>query len=228
MFRKPRLHFAAILLAYLCAQETFAAPTQDMQQIKLAVLKLTFIEISLAEQELIRTTLYENLMKDERITLMTEAQVRKELVSLGIDPAGLDDEADYMRTAQALRVDYVLVGKFDNIGGFVLTTFTVFPSPKGTQGQYEGGKILDMLKQEGIPELIKSMTPTLAKQQPDTIIIEPPPPKTVESKKRPKWRLIALGGTAVGGVVTAVLLSSRGGSKETAVNEGLPRPPKTP
>jgi hypothetical protein len=147
MFRKPRLHFAAILLACLCAQATFAAPTQDTQKIKLAALKLT--------------------------------------------------------------------------------SFTVFPSPKGL-GQYEGGKILDMLKQEGSPELIKSMTPTLAKQQPDTIIIEPPPPKTVESKKRPKWRLIALGGTAVGGVVTAVLLSSRGGSKETAVNEGLPRPPKTP
>jgi hypothetical protein len=205
-----------------------AAPWHDAQaqQTKLAVLKLTFTELSLEEQDRLRTTLYDNLRKDERIILMTENEVRQKLVSSAIDPAEMDDDTDYMRAAQVLPVDYVMVGKFEKIGDFVLTNFRVFPSPKGTQGQYEAGKILDMLVQEEIPkigEMIRRDIAPAVVTLPDTMPpLEPP-------KKKSKWRLVALGGgTAIGGVVAAVLLSGRGDNGKGSSVEGLPRPPRTP
>jgi len=230
MFRKTRLNFAAIGLVYLCAPAAFAAPMQDTLKTKLAVLKIAFTELSLEEQGRLRTTLYDNLIKDKRIILMTEAETRKELVASGIDPAEMNDDTDYMRAAQVLPVDYVLVGKFDKIGDFVLTNFRVFPSPKGTQGQYEAGKILDMLVQEEIPKISEMIQRDIASAsaapRPDTTSSkELRPPVIVERKKRSKSRWFVLGGAAVGGVTAAVLLSSR--EKETPP-EGLPRPPRTP
>jgi len=230
MLRKTRLNFAAMLLVSMCAPAAFAAPVQDTQKTKLAVLKIAFTELSLAEQNRLRTTLYDNLIKDKRIILMTETEVRQKLVASGIDPAEMDDDTDYMRAAQVLPVDYVLIGKIDKIGDFVLTNFRVFPSPKGTQGQYEAGKIFDMLVQEEIPKISemiqRDIASTLATPPPDTTsreekIIVPP-------KKKSKSRWLVLGGaTAVGGVVAAVLLGGGGGGKPPIV-EGLPRPPKTP
>lgn len=229
MLRNSRLHFAAIGLIYLCALAAFAAPVQDTPKTKLAVLKIAFTELSLEEQNRLRTTLYDNLIKDKRIILMTETEVRQKLVSAAIDPAELDDDTDYMRAAQVLPVDYVLVGKIDKIGDFVLTNFRVFPSPKGTQGQYEAGKIWDMLVQEEIPkigEMIRrDIAPAMAIVEPDTtrreekVIIAP--------KKKHKWRLIALGGAAVGGITAAVLLGG-GDNREPPPPAGLPRPPRTP
>jgi len=230
MLRKTRLNFAAILLVSLCIRTAFAAPLQDAQEqkTKLAVLKIAFTELSLEEQNRLRTTLYDNLIKDKRIILMTETEVRQKLVSSGIDPAEMDNDTDYMRAAQVLPVDYVLIGKIDKIGNLVLTNFRVFPSPKGTQGQYEAGKIWDMLVQEEIPkigEMIRrDIAPAIAVVQPDTTrreekVILPP-------KKKSKWRLFALGGAAVGGVAAAVLLG--GGGDPPKPIEGLPRPPRTP
>lgn len=230
MRNKTRFHFTAILLVALCAPAAFAAPIQDTLKTKLAVLKIAFTELSLEEQDRLRTTLYDNLIKDKRIILMTETEVRQKLVSAGIDPAELDDDTDYMRAAQMLPVDYVLVGKFDKIGDFVLTNFRVFPSPKGTQGQYEAGKILDMLVQEEIPKISEMVQRDIA-----SVLAIPPPDTTsreekviVPSKKGTKWRLVALGGvTAVGGIIAAVLSGGGGDGKGTIV-EGLPRPPRTP
>jgi len=234
MLRKTRLNFAAILLVSLCIRTAFAAPLQDAQEqkTKLAVLKIAFTELSLEEQDRLRTTLYDNLIKDKRIILMTETEVRQKLVSSGIDPAEMDDDTDYMRAAQVLPVDYVLIGKFDKIGDFVLTNFRVFPSPKGTQGQYEAGKIWDMLVQEEIPkigEMIRrDIAPAVAVMQPDTArIVKPRPPVIDERKKGSKTLWFVFGGAAVGGVTAVVLLSSGGDGKPPVV-EGLPRPPRTP
>ena len=55
MLRKPRFHFAAIGLIYLCAPAAFAAP-QDTLKTKLAVLKIVFIDLSLEEQNRLRMT----------------------------------------------------------------------------------------------------------------------------------------------------------------------------
>jgi hypothetical protein len=226
MLRKLRSYFAAIGLVYLCSPATFAAPMQDTRQTKLAVLKLTFTELSLQEQDRLRTTLYDNLSKDKRILLMTETEVRQKLVASAIDPAEMNDDTDYMRAAQVLPVDYVLVGKFDKIGDFVLTNFRVFPSPKGTQGQYEAGKILDMLVQEEIPKIGEMIRRDIASTvvTPDTTSSEKTEPEP--RKKWPTWRLFALGGAAVGGVTAIVLLGGSGGGKPP--DEGLPRPPRTP
>jgi hypothetical protein len=218
-----------MMLACLLAPAAFAAPMQDTQQTKLAVLKIAFTELSLEEQNRLRTTLYDNLIKDKRIILMTETEVRQKLVASGIDPAEMNNDTDYMRAAQVLPVDYVLIGKFDKIGDFVLTNFRVFPSPKGTQGQYEAGKIWDMLVQEEIPkigEMIRrDIAPAVAVTQPDSTRREEQ--VVVSPKKKSKWRLFALGGAAVGGVAAAVLLGG-GGKDEPLIVEGLPRPPKTP
>jgi len=228
MRNKTRFHFTAILLSCLCAPAAFAVP-QDTPKTKLAVLKLAFTELSLEEQNRLRTTLYDNLSKDKRIILMTETEVRQKLVSSGIDPAEMDDDTDYMRAAQVLPVDYVLIGKIDKIGDFVLTNFRVFPSPKGTQGQYDAGKIWDMLVQEEIPKISqmiqRDIVPPVAVVQPDTA--RPEEQVIVSPKKKSKWRLFALGGAAVGGVTAAVLLGG-GGKGEPPPPEGLPRPPKTP
>ena len=231
MLRKTRLNFAAMLLVSMCAPAAFAAPVQDTQKTKLAVLKIAFTELSLAEQNRLRTTLYDNLIKDKRIILMTETEVRQKLVSSGIDPAEMDDDTDYMRAAQVLPVDYVLIGKIDKIGDFVLTNFRVFPSPKGTQGQYEAGKIWDMLVQEEIPKISqmiqRDIASALVAPRPDTTSREERQPP---AKKGSKARWFVLGGaTAVGGVVAAVLLGGGGRDKGTINDgDGLPRPPRTP
>lgn len=235
MINKSRFYFAAILLSCLWARVAFTAPLQHTQEpkIKLAVLKITFIELSLEEQDRLRAALYENLMKDERTTLMTEAQTRNELVSVGTDPAELNDEVGYVRAAQILRADYVLVGKIEKIGEFVVTTFRVFPAPKGTQGQYEAGKIMDMLVQEEIPkisELIRrDIKSALAQQPPDTTGKEPAPlHPIVEPKKGSKLRWLMLGGAAAGGITAVVLMSAGGGEGEPPAPRGLPRPPVVP
>lgn len=215
MLNKKPLHIVFILLLYLCAHNAFALSFQTSQagKKKLAVLKITFEDFSEQDKDTVNTTFYQYLSRDKRLTVMTETQVRNNLIPLGIDPSEIDDEAGYIRAGQVLNVDYVLVGNMDKIGNFVEVTFRVFTMPRGMQKKYPGGKTLDLLIKEEIPNIIKLIHQDLV------------PGETKEPGKKSAWRWIAIGGAA-GGVASAIFFLS--GRKEKNEIEPLPRPPTVP
>lgn len=219
MTRSMTMRFLCALLACLCVAGGWSndAQAQAISKVKLAVFRVTFIEIAEAEQERLRATLYEHLRQDERTELRTETESRAVLVALGKRPEDMTQDADYLEAARYLQVDYVLLGNFEKIGNFVRTNFRIFPRPTGTDSTYEGGQLNDMLVQEEIPKIQRfihgSVMPAMAEEEP-----------VVENKKKRKWPWLVLGGVGVGGGLTLVALL---GPKETDV-EPLPRPPIVP
>jgi TolB-like protein len=245
MLGKSQAPFAAIVLSCFFTQASFAMPSQIQkeQKKKLAVLKVTYVDFTKDEQEMVNTAFYEHLARDERIAVITETQSRAELLPLGIEPTEINDEAGYIHAGQVLRVDYILVGNMEKVGDFVEVTFRVFTMPRGIpQKDYPGGKTLDLFVKQEIPKIVEDIQRDLELSQitqlptgPDTVQVafpKPPAQKEIvegkKSSKRKKWPLIAIGGAVVtGGTVVAVLLSS-GGDEGGTAPRGLPRPPVVP
>ena len=204
---------------------------------KLAVLRITYDSFSDQEKEMVNKTFYDSLARDDRIIVMTENEAREQLIPLGIEPAEIANEQGYIAAGRILEVDYILVGTMDKIGDFVEVTFRTFKMPRGTQKRYPGGKTLDMLVKEEIPNIINliyndldlpkrpvestAQIPTESQPENKPEIVPP-----VKRGRKPPWVLITLGGVA-GGAATFFLLSSGGGGQNNGPN-ALPRPPKVP
>ncbi len=117
----------ALMWGVLPAQE---APAK--KKLKLAVLRIAYESFSEQERQLVNQRFYSNLKKDQRVQVMTEAEVRERLVPLGIDPGEITNEQGYTMVGRLLEVNYVLVGTMDKIGDFVEVTFRTFKMPSGT------------------------------------------------------------------------------------------------
>jgi hypothetical protein len=220
----------------LCAQQD-SGPAKPEK--KLAVLKVTYTDFTQQEREMVNQTFYKDIAKGDRMSVITEQEARQALIPLGIDPAEITDEAGYIRAGQVLNVDYVLVGAMDKIGNFVDVTFRLFTMPRGTQKRYPGGKTLDILVKEEIPNIINLIYRDLGVQEEqDMGEMEVPLPEDAteteeikplqEKKKGPPWLLIGMGGAAI--AVSAAFLLPSGGSAEKGGEtvQSLPRPPTVP
>lgn len=218
-----------IFLHMALLQAAVAQQEQRPDKKKLAVLRIEYDAFSPEDKELVDKALNEQLSQEGRITVISEAEVRQKLITLGIKPSEIDSQEGYIQTGQILQVDYVLVGSLDKIGDFVEVTFRVFTMPRGSQKQYPGGKTLEILVREEIPKMVKNMyndmdltiTGSEQKVRLPVARTEPGP-----SKKKPPWKLIALGGVA-SSLVTAFIIVSGEGSAG-AGDEGLPIPPVVP
>ncbi len=214
------MRFLSALLTCSCAGGSWinGAHAQAKPKVKLAVFRITFIEVAETEQERLRATLYEHLRQDQRTELRTEAESRAQLVALGKRPEDMNQDADYLEAARYLQVDYILLGHFEKIGNFVRTNFRIFPRPTGTDSTYEGGQLNDMLAQEEIPKIQRfihgSVIPPIEEE-----------PLVEKNERKRKWPWLVLGGVGVGGgVALAALL----GPDKTEKEAPLPRPPIVP
>ncbi|MFQ5639745.1 MAG: hypothetical protein ACE5IR_17305 [bacterium] len=233
--RKPPYLVVILLLNIGLLHTAFGQAPPQERKLKLAVLRITYDAFSEEEKETVNRIFYENLAKDERIAVMTEAVAREKLIPLGIEPTEITSLTGYIHAGQLLTVDFVLVGNMDKIGNFVEVSFRVFTMPRGTQKKYPGGKTLDLLIKEEIPNIINMIYQDMGLQaQPVSEKVERLSPgkkaevvPEIKFRKKPPWIWIALGSVA-GGVAAAVLLSSGGGSPGEGTDQVLPRPPIVP
>lgn len=111
----------------------------------------------------------------------------------------------------------------------------MFKMPRGTQKRYPGGKTLDMLVEEEIPNIVDLIYRDmgLLQQTPETTTIklpaeeEAPEEITEKEDKKSFWPWIAVGGAAVGGAAAVFFLSGGDGGNGNGP-EPLPRPPFVP
>ena len=232
LIKKLLIFFQMYLLSQLAlAQES----RPQVQKLKLVVLRITYDAFTEEEKETVNQKFYQDLAKHERVMVITETEAREKLIPLGIDPSEITSEAGYITTGQVLNVNYVLVGNMDKVGDFVEVTFRVFTMPKGSQKRYPGGKTLDLLVKEEIPNIINLIYRDIGlEEKPEETKVQPPVPKKDPAEPSPQmkprkglpWKLIAIGGAA-GGLLTAYLVSSSGGGGPTTT-QALPRPPVVP
>lgn len=200
---------------------------------KLAVLRISYEAFTESQKQLVQQTFYEHLAQGGKVEVVSEQEAKDKLIPLGINPAEINDEAGYIHAGQVLNVDYVLVGNMDKIGDFVEVTFRMFKMPRGTQKRYPGGKTLDMLVEEEIPNIIDLIYRDmgLTQQTTETTTIKIPAEEeaskeiTRKEDKKSFWPWIAVGGAAVGGAAAFFLLKESEGS---VAPPALPPPPNVP
>jgi len=232
MLNQTRIYFFIILLFRLFAET--AQASQEPKR-KLAVLKISYDDFTPEERSLVSKAFYDNLARDERILVIPEAAAAATLQQSGTNPSQLD-EVGYINAGKILKADYVLVGKMEKVGDFVEVSFRLFTVSQKFQKEYPGGKTMKMFVEQEIPKIVQEIQRDI--EPPPSFVRQPSPPDTVrvnlskpiEEKKpvkRSKWKWIALGGAATGGVVAAVLLST-GNDEGQQPLKGLPRPPAVP
>ncbi len=211
---------------------------------KLAVLKISYVDFSPQEKDLVNAAFYKNLGQNQNLEILTESEAYAQLLLAGLDPEELNENG-YLQAGRALQADYVLVGKMEKVGDFVEVTFRLFTMPRGAQKEYPGGKTMDMFIKQEIPQIValihcdlapatapvrtQNTSPTdSARTKPAaTNPRKKPAMESLDKKKKLPW--LAIGGAAVGsGIVAALLLSSGGEAGNPPPTNGLPRPPKVP
>jgi len=223
-------------LTLIVTTAVFPQEAAEPQPTKLAVLRISYEAFSENEKQLVEQTFYEHLAQGGKIEVVSEQEAKDKLIPLGINPAEINDEAGYIHAGQVLNVDYVLVGNMDKIGDFVEVTFRLFKMPRGTQKRYPGGKTLDMLVEEEIPNIVDLIYRDmgLLQQTTEKTTIKIPTPEeaaeeiTQKKDKKSLWPWIAVGGAAVGGAAAVFFLSSGGNDGNGTDIPALPRPPNVP
>ena len=189
--RKSHIVIFIVLLILITNSITTAQAAAQGEMMRLAILRIGLEDFSEEEREKVNQAFYKHLEKDERISILSEAQARSSLIPLGIEPYEISDVIGYVHAGQILNVDFVIVGNMDKIGDFVEVTFRVFSMPKGLQKRYPGGKTFYILINEEIPKIVNMIYDYMNLQK--QTIVEKIYNKTVKKpvKKYP-WLWIAI------------------------------------
>jgi hypothetical protein len=222
-------YFIALLLGILIARGISVTEAQAQQQKKkVAILHIDFkAGFSEADRSRIRARLHQQMALGDSLEIVSEAKVREQLISDGIDPAVLRTVGEYTEAGRTLKVDYVLVGKMEKLGDLLDVSFQIYPTPKDFTG-IKKIRTVEAFIEEEIPEIArdirKRILPIIVVVGPEPPVQEPAEQDTLKGKKSKKSFFI-IGAVILAGTSVVVWQTLSDGPKNGEKPVGLPIPP---